>query len=691
MAANSSFIGGLVASMRMKQACFAAAVLLSLTQLAQAQNFNQLIGFGDSATDTGWFTGATSGPHSTGVTPFDLSIAAALAAGGNGHWTGPGQGNAQILAGFFGLSANAVGTPGGTNFAIGNDVDFLVPPGFIPATATGNLFPNPLLPGTATQINNYLASVGGHANPNAIYLLSSGGNDITAALQVFGAFSPAGVAYLLGEAQALTNSLASLQAAGARYIIMSNYYPGPVNIPAGTFYGDTILSATWRDLAAAGVKFIPADTISVFAVVEQHFTEFGFTHDPHAFLPANYACLPPTGSGLLSGYGILCAPGTTPSSTHGYMQSADATQTYLFMDGVHLTAAGQQIEADYIYSLLAAPSEISFLAEAPLKTRDVVIDSIRNQIPLSFGTAGTFHGWVTGDVSWLKMTNGIAGLPDDPGTPLATTAGFDYAITPDWLVGAAFSAGFTEQSFSLGGNFKQTEFAISLYTAFRKDAFWFDAIATWGSISDDVNRQIPLGITTQSNQGSTTGSNVSLAAETGYNFRTAVGTLPSAVAMPLKAALAAPLYLTHGPVIGVIAQQVHIDAFAETNFNVPTNLAFASQLRNSAVSELGYQASLTISMWEPYVRAVWDHEFDGSGRLVTASLLSIVAPSYSLPAVALGTDWGSVILGTRLKFAPNATAFAALSSQIGQGNVTTYGGQIGINVAFQPPGVVARY
>jgi hypothetical protein len=133
-----------VAFMRMKQACFAVAVLLGLTQLAQAQNFNQLVGFGDSATDTGWFTGATSGPHSTGFAPFDLSIAAALADGGNGHWTGPGLGNAQILAAHFGLSANAVGTLGGTNFAIGNDVDFLVPPGFFPPTATGNLFPNPL-------------------------------------------------------------------------------------------------------------------------------------------------------------------------------------------------------------------------------------------------------------------------------------------------------------------------------------------------------------------------------------------------------------------------------------------------------------------------------------------------------------------------------------------------------------------
>jgi outer membrane lipase/esterase len=71
--------------------------------------------------------------------------------------------------------------------------------------------------------------------------------------------------------------------------------------------------------------------------------------------------------------------------------------------------------------------------------------------------------------------------------------------------------------------------------------------------------------------------------------------------------------------------------------------------------------------------------------------LSITAPSYSLPAVALGQDWGSVILGTRYKIAPNTTAFAAFSSQIGQSSVTTYGAQIGVNVAFNPPAVVAKY
>ena len=45
--------------MNLKQVSFAVAALIGLPQLAEAQNFNQLVGFGDSTTDTGWYTGAT--------------------------------------------------------------------------------------------------------------------------------------------------------------------------------------------------------------------------------------------------------------------------------------------------------------------------------------------------------------------------------------------------------------------------------------------------------------------------------------------------------------------------------------------------------------------------------------------------------------------------------------------------------
>ena len=78
----------------LKHVCFAVVALLCLTQSAKAQNFNQLVGFGDSTVDSGWYTGATSGPHATGVASVDASIAASLANGGNAHPTGPGLNNA---------------------------------------------------------------------------------------------------------------------------------------------------------------------------------------------------------------------------------------------------------------------------------------------------------------------------------------------------------------------------------------------------------------------------------------------------------------------------------------------------------------------------------------------------------------------------------------------------------------------
>jgi outer membrane lipase/esterase len=117
------------------------------------------------------------------------------------------------------------------NYAIGGSVDFLVPAGY---PGTGNLFPNLALPGTATQINNYLAAVNGQANPNALYLISSGLNNTAAAFAVFGANATLANPYLLGEAQTFTNSVARLQAAGARYIIVADGYVPPTTPPGAS-------------------------------------------------------------------------------------------------------------------------------------------------------------------------------------------------------------------------------------------------------------------------------------------------------------------------------------------------------------------------------------------------------------------------------------------------------------------------
>jgi outer membrane lipase/esterase len=668
--------------MKSRSFLLAAAALLLFTRLAEAQSFNQLVAFGDSTTDTGWFAHASTGVNFP--LNIDALVANALAQGGNVHFTGPGPGNAQILGGFFGLSANAANTPGGTNYAIGGAFDdATLGPG------NENLFvllsgPNPSLPGTARQIQNYLASVNGHANPNALYLIGSGGNDASVAeiLVQFSMFSPAQAnAFLLAEAGALVGSIAQLRNAGGRYIVVTNEYVPPSASATAVAYGQTLLSATWGGLAAAGVNFVPADTLSVVAVVEKYPLMFGIT----APISAN-ACVEPPAYPVASGYGFLCAPTTTPSPNYGYLVSADALQTHLFVDGTHLTEAGQLITADYIYSLLVAPSEISYLAEAPVKTRATLINTIDNQIAISLSQPGMYHAWVSGDVSWLKMTSPFNGFPDDPGTPVAAVAGFDFRLTPNWLLGVAFSAGSTKQTFSLGGDYKLREYTVSGYAAYLNGPFWGNIVVTDGSLHYDTNRQVPIGITVQPNYGSTSGSNPSLFLETGYNFTTPLSYGYSPYPTKNRAPVAV-FNLVHGPVVGITIQRVKVDGFTETDAFAAvgglTALSFSDQTRNSAVSELGYKATTNIGCWQPFAKLVWNHEADpNTDRQVTAFLTTTTAPGYSLPAVSFGRNWGTASIGTGLKLAQNVTGYAAFDSQFAEHNVTVYGGQIGVNIAL---------
>ncbi|WP_426412906.1 autotransporter outer membrane beta-barrel domain-containing protein [Bradyrhizobium ganzhouense] len=647
-----------------------AVVCSAVTTAASAQNFSNTFFFGDSLTDSGWFLYKPLGGAKFGLAP-----------PGAGTWTtNPDPGWAQIFSNKFGYSATPSDTPGvgGNNYAIGGAR--LVAQG-------GNVL------STQTQIANYLASTGGVADPNAIYTFWAGSNDLKTTTAASGSspgniVDPQNVAQLIAVAGKAASQVAQLWNAGAQYIMVPNQIAlnAEASAAAGRVYDPTLVASRalydqtlWNDLAGSGIRFIPADVAGIYNYVLANPAPFGIT----VTSVFNAAC------GSVNSYQCTPANYVTP----------DANKTHFWADGPaapdgggHTTGAVQQIVADYFYSLVVAPSEISFLAEAPLKSRLGVINSIENQIPLSFNQAGAFRGWVSGDVSWLKMTSGVNGFPDDPGTPLATTAGFDYSITSNWLVGAAFSGLTTRQSFSLGGDYKQNEFAVSLYTAYRHSAFWADAIGTWGRLHDTVNRQMPLGVTVQSNQGSTNGSNISFAGEVGYDFSASFGPVPAAAGISYKAPAEAPFVLRHGPVVGIILQQVYVDGFTETNpSGAPTALAFASQTRNSAVTELGYQANLKVGIWEPYAKLTWDHELADLNRLVGASLTSIVAPAFSMPAVILGRDWAAATLGTRVRLASNVSGYAALTDQLGQGNATSYGGQVGLNVAFNPPGVTARY
>jgi outer membrane lipase/esterase len=649
--------------MRCRFALFGGLSLFASSTVA-AQQFNQAIVFGDSTVDSGWYKNATTG---SGL--YNSAIADAVKLGGQAKPGGPGLMVSEALADYFGLTATPANQPGGTNFAVsGARSNLANPPG-------SGLFPG-AVPAT-TQINNYLALNGGQADRNGLYLISAGANDVafainqmrsTAQFPIFPLGSAAADTYIVNQAQALAGGIVQLSGAGARYIIVPNLiFSFPTSAAAKAAREDRFLysQTLWSKLAAADVNFIPADVDAVRRSIQSDAGAFGLT----SLLPGTpggktSACQINAASLIDTAWGLVCIPTVTPPvGDIATLVSPTATGTSLFADNEHFAAAGQKILADYYYSLVVAPSQISFLPETAVKTRTRLVSNIQTQIDASAqqppGPSG-LNVWVTGDTSHLRMDN-YPGFPDDPSTPVSIAAGISKRLTGGLIVGAAISAGHLESDFSGNrGDFSQDEFTGSVYAAYLGSPLWGMVVGTYGALDYDVNRHVPIGITLQRNSAETDGHNISVAAQGGIDVKSGP--------------------LTHGPVVGITWQRVSVDGFTEEGGF--TSLAFGDQTRDSAITALGYRVSLDLGLFRPFAQATWNHELASTDRDVTASLTTIAAPSYHMPAVVLGKDWGTAIVGTNIRLAPGVSALAAFSTEFGQDDAVTYGGQIGLNIAF---------
>lgn len=622
---------------------------------AAAQSFDQLNVFGDSSVDSGAYKVR---PSPGGSATYNSLWPAGVAAGAGAPTTNPGLMNSQVLAAYFGLTANPFNGPGGgTNYATSGAKDITVNSsqtgGFTAATPT------------VTQISKFIAYSGGAVNPNALYLISSGGNDISYAIGATGTgpFPSNPQAYVANQATGLAEAITALHAAGARYILVPdlNYSFPTANTTAAAnqralslVYSQTL----WSGLAAAGVNFIPADFNAVRLAILANPAMFGFVNVDTA--PGHMACSQP--AGVTTAWALLCSSNPGAPS---HLVAPGADQFDLFADDQHYTTAGQKIEADYYYSLIVAPSLISMLAESAVKTRAALVDTIYNHVTRD-GAPGPngFKAWISGDLQHLSFTN-YASYPGDPDTPVSGTVGLDVGGqdgADSWLVGGALSVGRDSATFAQNfGGFDQRELVLSAYGLYRTGPFWGTAIASAGSLRDNINRTVPIGITIQQNAASTTGTNYSAAAFGGYEVTWD--------------------RLTHGPLFGATAQSVHVAGFTETGSF--TSLSFGDQNRDSAVTALGYQVSADLGLFRPFAQLAWNHEMlQTADRQVSASLTTIVAPSYAMPAIAVGKDWATGLGGTMIALGERCTALLAMRGQVGQSTASAFGGQVALSVAF---------
>nr|WP_243438990.1 autotransporter domain-containing protein [Fundidesulfovibrio soli] len=617
---------------------------------AGAAGFNQYVGFGDSTLDSGYFR-----YHTTGSASMDQSVAVAVANGATGGWAGPGLMNSLILAGKFGVFGGAIGG-GGSNYANGGAFTQ-------PLRASDR---DPYLSGvgapsnvsTIHQIQNFLAS--GPVNPNALYVVKTGDNDTTF-VRLMQALNPNWLAENPGFLHAISTNLAvsvaTLQAAGARTIMVPNSYNYAENVGLGgnllpgvstelylRSYG--YMLDHWATLTAAGVRYIPADIDSLTRLIVRHPALFGFT--PASVLPSN--TLAPTLAPLMVSWADV-----TPAQTQSTL--------FIGQNGVHYTQAGQQIEADYEHSLLTAPVQMSLLAEGPVQGGLARAATIQGQIDLAGRQRGPsgVNVWLSSGAGALNIKN-TPGFSDQSGTPFTGTAGADYQTSFGLVLGAAFTAGTQTQNFSQNGYYDQNDQTFSLYTAYKAGPVWGSVVGSYGLIQDKINRPVTLGIFTDQNSANTTGDSLALAVRAGGDI--CLGPV------------------TTGPVAGLVAQQVRIKSFTESGTSGVTALAYGEQVRDSLVGQLGWRVLADVGNWQPFAEVKWNHEFADRNRMVKASLTTIVAPSYKLDAAPVAADWGSAFAGASYKINDQWTLRGTASTVFGNSQVTTYGGELAVSVSF---------
>lgn len=276
---------------------FLLVLILAVPGFAQAAAYSQLVAFGDSLSDTGNVFAVTGTP----VPPYY-----------DGNYSN-GPVWVDRLAQMLGLpQPMASQTPllpvnMGTNYAWGG----------ARTTITSNGIPS-----TQTQVATYLGEVGGAADPNALYTILTGGNDING----FNGTSY-GFPQLAADGMAVALLANDLALAGAQHILVLNVPDlGLAPIADGNEGFATFLTSSFNEALEGGLTALASPYVSFLDVFT---TSQQIAADPGAYGLTNVEdnCLVDTGGAG----GAIC-------------------DSYLFWDSLHPTAAGHELIAQAAFA-----------------------------------------------------------------------------------------------------------------------------------------------------------------------------------------------------------------------------------------------------------------------------------------------------------------------------------------------------
>ncbi|MDI2141694.1 MULTISPECIES: esterase EstP [unclassified Pseudomonas] len=620
---------------------------IACAQASAAPNpYSNFVVFGDSLSDAGTFSDP-DGP--TG------SVKRFTNRTGPNYQDGSGEfyslNATQLIGGRLGFTPNQTasadsavragqGLPDGNNWAVGGYRTDQILDSITTTSASGE----------RTRAG-YLPSNGLRADPNALYYLTGGGNDF---LQGRVTSLPQANA----AADRLVDSVRTLQGAGARYIMVwllpdIGLTPAINGSPLQSFTSQ--LSAQFNTELVSQLQTVNANVIplNIPVLLKEAFAnpaQFGLATDQNLVA----TCFSGDGCTENARYGINSA---TPDPTK-----------LIYNDSVHPTEAGQRLIADYAYSLLAAPWELTLLPEMAQGTLRAHQDELRNQWLADWENwqgVGQWRAIVSAGGQHQDFDDQHAGASAD-GNGYNLNIGGSYRLDDAWRVGVA--AGFYHQKIEAGDNdseYKLNSYMGTAFAQYQQNRWWGDLAVTAGHLDyDSLKRKFQLGVNERGEKGDTDGYVLAIGGRIGYDIA------PEA---------SSPWHLS--PFVSADFGKVEVDGYSEKGADA-TALTFDDQSRNSRRLGLGIQGKYQITaQTQVFGEFAHEREYNDDAQDLTMNLNSLPNNRYTLEGYTPQTNLNRLNLGV----SHNLTKEVALRASYNlrkDDDFTQQGVNIGVSLDF---------
>lgn len=592
-----------------------ALMVTSITAHAQTP-FNQTYFFGDSQTDSGYFA----------------KIANQINSPSGKFVTNPDKVWAEHFADYYGTSAKSI-SENGTNYAAGGAL-------------SGTDMPHPqftgvTIPSAATQINNYLQSTGGKANPNALYTITSGANDLLVAQQ-----NPSNATEAIKTAaKQKIDAINKLHDAGAKYIIVPNV-PDIGASPYARVGGKPVQQAVTEassgyntlftgELINSKANIIPWDVFHLIQEVTNNPNEYGFKN------ATSTACDPTVApSSLLCNQKTLVEP--------------NANKDYFFADNLHLSGSGQEIVSDYAISVMQAPAQMNSITHHLAQQGTQATQQLHRQIDALPSQASS--AWL--EVGGEKHQNNAG---NNQSTPyLSAGVGFGNQSRK---LGVHLRSSKQKQDWQNGGGYDTKIVGGGLF--YRQN---FGKIRMTGAVDYDhysleTNRHVQLGAANRIHKADSKGSRINGSLRGAYHIKPNEN-------------------LSLNPYLGINTQRIDIDSINEDQPDLSTSMTFSKMKHKSVNGEVGMNAN-----WQVAPRTLlsgslnFSHNFAKPEEYVAARLRTVSSLQFKLPATEPNKNTTTAAIGVR-HLIGNTSLTAGVSGYRGSKDVKGANVFMGVNHHF---------